>query len=89
MSTVHSAQLKFLQLKFLLFTINEMINKREESISEYKDGPSEVSCQVSLYSGDMWTVRPEMRGWRGGEEEREGGREGVVMIIAVLPGMWW
>ena len=91
MSTVHSAQLKFLQLKFLLFTINEMINKREESISEFKDGTSEVSCQVSLYSGDMWTVRP---GWEAGEGRREGGREGrreegVVMIIAVLPGMWW
>ena len=80
MSTVHSAQLKFLQLKFLLFTINEMINKREESISEYKDGTNEVSCQVSLYSGDMWTVRPGMRCWEGREE-------GFVMIIAVLPGM--
>ena len=45
MSTVHSAQLKFLQLKFLLFTINEMINKREESISEYKDGMSVTSAR--------------------------------------------
>ena len=32
MSTVHSAQLKFLQLKFLLFTINEMINKKEKKV---------------------------------------------------------